>query len=153
MTIHADLLAALIFLVFGAIAVVIGWGYGFGTVSALGSGAMPVLVGGGLMLMGAIQLIQSAAARRAGAEVVSAFSASERRPLVFILLAVLAFGLLVDRVGVLPALAALVCISWLADPGGSWRELLGVLAVVAVLIVGIFYFGLGIPLRLVTWRI
>ena len=153
MTIHADLLAALIFLIFGAIAVFMGWGYGFGTFSSLGSGAMPVLVGAGLMLMGMAQLAQTAAARRAGARFASAFPASEGRPLILILLSVLAFGLLVDRVGVLPALAALVGISWMADRGGRRRELIAVLAIVAILIVGIFYFGLGIPLRLVTWRL
>ena len=152
MTIHSDLLAALMFLVFGTVAIAIGYGYGFGTMAALGSGAMPMLVGAGLCAMGLIQLLQTAAARRNGQQFVSAFSRRERRPLLFILAAILAFGLLIDRLGLLPALAALVGVSWFADGGGRKRELLGVLVAVAVLLVGIFYYGLGIPFRLVAWR-
>lgn len=152
MTIHSDLLAALIFLVFGILALVIGYGYGLGTPAALGSGAMPMLIGAGLCAMGLAQLVQTRAARRAGEQVVSAFSRREIRPLLFILGAILAFGLLIDHLGLLPALAALVGISWFADETGRKLELLAVLAVVAALIVAIFYFGLGIPFRLVAWR-
>jgi hypothetical protein len=152
MTIHSDLLAALIFLLFGIVAITVGSGYGFGTPAALGSGAMPMLVGGGLCAMGLIQLAQSAAARRAGEQFVSAFSRRELRPLLLILVAILAFGMLIGPLGLLPALAALVGISWFGDQGGRKRELLAVLAVVVVLIVAIFYFGLGIPFRLVAWR-
>jgi len=152
MTIHSDLLAALIFLVFGTLALVIGYGYGFGTPAALGSGAMPMLVGAGLCAMGLVQLVQTSAARRAGQQVTSAFSRQEARPLLFILGAILAFGLLIDRLGLLPSLAALVGISWFADQGGRKLELLAVMAAVAALIVAIFYFGLGIPFRLVAWR-
>ncbi|MDF2799757.1 MAG: tripartite tricarboxylate transporter TctB family protein, partial [Devosia sp.] len=54
--------------------------------------------------------------------------------------------------GLLPALAALVGISWFAESGGSKRELLAVIVCVGVLLVAIFYFGLGIPFRLVSWR-
>jgi hypothetical protein len=152
MTIHADLLAALIFLVFGALAVAIGYGYGFGTLAALGSGAMPMLVGTGLCAMGLVQLVQTRAARHTGLQVASAFSRRETRPLLFILGAILAFGLLIDRLGLLPALAALVGISWFADAGGRRFEMLAVLVAVAALIVAIFYFALGIPFRLVAWR-
>jgi hypothetical protein len=152
MTIHSDLLTALIFLFFGAAAVFIGWGYGFGSLSALGSGAMPVLTGAGLLAMGSIQLLRSTAAHRAGERLASAFPRSERRPLLIILGAVLAFGLLIDRVGLIPALAALIAISWFAETGGRWRQLAVVLVAVVALIVAIFYFGLGIPFRLVAWR-
>lgn len=152
MTVHSDLLAALIFLVFGTVAIVIGAGYGFGTLAALGSGAMPILVGVGLCIMGLAQLAQTARARRAGQQFLSAFPRRELRPLLLILAAILAFGLLIDRLGLLPALAALVGISWFADSGGRKRELLAVMLAVAVLIVAIFYYGLGIPFRLVAWR-
>jgi len=166
MKIHSDLLAALIFLGFGTVAVAIGSGYGFGSPAALGSGAMPMLVGAGLCAMGAmpmlvgaglcamgaVQLLQTAAARRAGQQFVSAFPRRELGPLLLILAAVLAFGLLIDRLGLLPALAALVGISWFADSSGREREMLAVMVCVGALLVAIFYFGLGIPFRLVSWR-
>jgi hypothetical protein len=152
MTIHSDLLSALIFLVFGILAMIMGWGYGFGTLSALGSGAMPMLVGAGLAIMGLLQLAQNRRARLAGAQFISAFPRAEMRPLLFILGSILAFALLIDRFGLLPALAALVGISWFAERGGRNRTLLVVLLVIAALIIGIFYFGLGIRFRLVSWR-
>lgn len=152
MTIHSDLLAALIFLIFGGVAIAIGYGYGVGTMAALGSGAMPVLVGGGLFVMGIAQLLQTTAARRAGHSFVTAFPRGEKRPLLIILAAILAFGLLIDKLGLLPALIALVGISWFAESGGRKREMMAVLVAVILLIVGIFQFGLGIPFRLVAWR-
>ena len=157
MTLNSELLTALIFLVFGAVAFIVGWGYGFGSPSALGSGAMPMLAGGGLCILGVMQLLRTSAAHRAGERLLAdQRSLRERltklRPLLIILAAILAFGLLIDRVGLIPSLAALVGISWFAEAGGRKREMLAVLLVVVVLIVGIFNFGLGIPFRLVSWR-
>lgn len=152
MTLNSELLTALIFLVFGAVAVFYGWGYGFGSPSALGSGAMPILAGGGLCILGVAQLLRTSAAHRAGERLASAFPRGEIRPLLVILAAILAFGLLIDPVGLVPALAALVGISWFAESGGRWREMVGVLLVVIALIIAIFYFGLGIPFRLFAWR-
>src|SRR5690606_27532397 len=110
MTLNSELLAALIFLFFGAVAVIVGWGYGLGSPSALGSGAMPVLTGVGLVLMGSIQLARTSAAHRAGERLLSAFPRSERRPLLVILAAILAFGLLIHPLGLIPALTALIAI-------------------------------------------
>lgn len=152
MTLNSDLLTALIFLAFGAVAVTVGWGYGFGSASALGSGAMPVLAGAGLLVLGAAQLLRVSASHRAGERLASAFQRNELRPLLIILAAILAFGLLIDRVGLIPALATLVSISWFAEVGGRKRDMLMVLVGVVVLIVAIFHFGLGIPFRLVSWR-
>jgi hypothetical protein len=152
MTIDSELLAAAIFLVMGSIAVAFGWTYGFGTFAALGSGAMPVLIGVGLCAMGVVQLLRAITARRSLQPLVAAFPRAELRPLLVILGAVLAFGLLIDRLGLLPSLAALVCIGWLADSKGGHRQLLPVLALTSILIVVIFYYGLGVPFRLLSWR-
>ena len=152
MTLNSEILTALIFLTFGLIAVFIGWGYGFGTLSALGSGAMPILAGGGLCILGVLQLLRTSAAHQAGERLAGAFPRSELRPLLVILAAIFAFGLLIGPLGLIPALAALSGIAWFAEAGGRKREMLAVLVVVIVLIVAIFYFGLGIPFRLVSWR-
>lgn len=150
--IDREMLAGLVFLAAGIVAVAVGWGYGFGTFAALGAGAMPVLVGAGLVLLGAVQLVQARVAVRAGEALASAFPRAELRPLAIILAAVLVFALLVDRVGLVPSLVALVAISWFAERGGRGLELAAVAVVVVVLIVAIFHLGLGIPFRLVAWR-
>ena len=152
MTINSELLTALIFLFFGAVAVIVGWGYGFGTMAALGPGAMPVLVGAALCALGIAQLVRTTIAERAGQRLASAFARAELRPLLFVLGAVLAFGLLIDPLGLVPALVALVAIGWFAEKGGRIPEIALVMLAVVILIVAIFYFGLGIPFRLVAWR-
>lgn len=151
-SINSEILAALIFLVFGAGAVVIGWGYGFGSLNALGAGAMPILAGGGLCALGIAQLVRAIAGQRAGELVADAFSRAELRPVLLVLGAILAFGLLIYPLGLIPALAALVIISWFADSAGRHWELAAVMLIVIAFIIAIFYFGLGIPFRLFAWR-
>ena len=152
MTINSEILAALIFLVFGAGAAIIGLGYGFGTMNALGAGALPVIAGGGLCALGLAQLVRAIAGQRQGERFANAFARAELRPLLLVLGAILAFGLLIYPLGLIPALAALVVISWFGDKAGRSWELAVLMIVVVAFIVGIFYFGLGIPFRLFAWR-
>lgn len=152
MSINSEVLAALIFLIFGAGAAIIGWGYGFGTLNALGAGAMPMLAGGGLFALGLAQLARTIAGQRAGEQFARAFVRSELRPLVMVLGAILAFGLLIYPLGLIPALVALVAISWFADSAGRHWALGILMLCVIAFIVAIFYFGLGLPFRLFAWR-
>ena len=148
MIIDSEKLAALVFLVFGVGAIVIGAGYGFGTPRAFGVGAMPVLVGVALCILGAIQLFR---AFRTDEALPSAFSRSELRPLLLILAAVFAFATLILPTGLVPALTALIGISWFAQKGGKRFEVLAALVVVIVIMIAIFNFGLGLPIRLFAW--
>ncbi|WP_196258138.1 tripartite tricarboxylate transporter TctB family protein [Pelagibacterium limicola] len=148
MTINSEILASLIFLFFGVTAIVFGAGFGFGTPRALGAGAMPVLVGGALCILGGVQFLR---ALRANGNFPAAFSRSEIRPLVFILSAVFAFATLILPVGLVPALALLIAIAWFSEKGGRHRELVGAMVVVIVVMIAIFNFGLGLPIRLFAW--
>lgn len=148
MTITSEMLAALIFLVFGLASVLIGWSYGPGTLRMLGAGAMPVLAGGVLTALGAVQMLR---ALRAAGEGKPAFLRSEMRPLIFILVAVAAFAVIMPLLGLVPALLALVAVAWFADTAGRPVELAAILVVTLVLNVGIFVGGLGLPFRLFTW--
>lgn len=152
MTINSEILAALIFLVFGACAAVIGWGYGFGTMNALGAGALPVLSGCGLCALGFAQLIRAISGQRTGERLAKAFAWADLRPLLLVLGAILAFGLLIYPLGLIPALAALVAISWFADSDGRHWELAILLLIVTAFIIAIFHIGLGIPFRMFAWR-
>lgn len=148
MTIDSEKLAALLFLAFGAAAVIMGAGHGFGTLKMLGVGAMPMLAGAALCILGAVQLFK---AFRVPEKLPNAFLRSELRPLVLILAAVLAFATLILPAGLIPALAALIGISWYAETGGKRFEVLAVLAVVIVIMIAIFNFGLGLHIRLFAW--
>ncbi|MBS7705032.1 tripartite tricarboxylate transporter TctB family protein [Chelatococcus asaccharovorans] len=148
MTINSELLAALLFLVFGAAAVLLGWGYGLGTPSRLGTGAMPVLVGGVLCVLGIAQFANATKAARARQRLPRAFSRAEVRPLLLVLGAVLAFAALVIPAGLIPALVVLIAIAWSAQSGGQRWEIAGAMVTVIALIIAIFKLGLGLPIRL-----
>ena len=148
MNIDSEKLAALVFLVFGASSIVMGASYGFGTTREFGVGAMPVLVGSALCILGAVQLIR---ALRTAGPLPSAFLRSELRPLLLVLSAVLAFASLIIPLGLIPALTALIGISWFAETGGKRFEVLGALVVVILVMIAIFNFGLGLPIRLFAW--
>lgn len=147
---NAETLAAVIFLVFGAITVVLGIGYGTGSAGALGPGALPVVAGGGLILLGFLQL---ARALRAAPSAPRAFARAELRPLLVILAAVAAFGLLIAPFGLIPALTVLVLIAWFAHGSGKPVELAVIVIVTLALNLAIFHWGLGIPFRLFAWSL
>lgn len=149
MRIDSDLLAGLIFIVVGAGALGLGAAYGLGSMNQPGSGAMPVLAGGALSLLGIAQLLRARAMKTLPAG--WAFSRAELRPLLLVLGAVLAFAVLILPAGLIPALSALIAIAWFAQPGGARGELAVVMMVVILAIVAIFKYGLGLPLRLFAW--
>jgi len=142
------MLAAILFLVFGIIAVILGWGYGFESLSQPGAGAVPVLAGVALFLLGLAQFLNASRAGRGGEILPVAFARAEFRPLFLILLAVFAFAILVMPLGLVPALAALTFIAWFAQKGGRRWEIAGAMATTIVLMVAIFKYGLGLPLKL-----
>lgn len=152
MKLDTDHAVGALFVTAGATAAFLGVGYGLGTPGEMGAGALPALLGSTLVLFGIVLLVRSPEARQ-GAVSIASFARRERRPLVFVLGALLAFGLLVPRVGLLPGLAALIAIGWFADTRGRLRELPVLGAAVILLILAIFYFGLGIPFRLFDWSI
>ncbi|WP_117195619.1 tripartite tricarboxylate transporter TctB family protein [Rhizobium terrae] len=150
MTFHADHAVGILFVGIGGIAVYLGLDYGFGSLSEMGPGALPVLLGTTLFIFGVALILQTTMAN-AGAAATALIPRGEIRPFLTILAALLVFGLLIDRLGLLPGVAALVGIGWLADKRGRARELpILVLAIVAV-ILGIFHIGLGIPFHLFDW--
>lgn len=150
MTIDSDRLAGLLFVVIGVATVVLGWSYGLGTMNQLGSGAIPVLAGSALAALGGAQLLRSRD-RKGQKPIAPAFARAELRPLLLILGAVLAFAVLILPTGLVPALAMLITIAWFAQKGGSGWEIAGAIAVVILVIVAIFKYGLGLPLRLFAW--
>lgn len=146
--INSEMLAAAIFIGFGLIAVGLGSTYGFGSMQQMGTGAMPVIVGAALVLMGIAQALNAQRSAKAGTAHPRAFHRTELRPLLLILAAVFAFAALILPTGLIPALTALVLIAWFAQKGGTRFEILAALVTVILLMIVIFKFGLGLPLRL-----
>jgi putative tricarboxylic transport membrane protein len=118
-----DFLAGLVFVLMGVLAVAVARDYPVGTAMRMGPGYFPTVLGGILVLLGAWV---AARGLRSGARVKGEWG---WKPLAFIALAFVLFGLLMPRLGLVPALAAALLASAFGGREFRTKEAL-VLAVV-----------------------
>ncbi|MCM0018778.1 MAG: tripartite tricarboxylate transporter TctB family protein [Tagaea sp.] len=132
-----------------AIAVAAFWiarDYRLGTAARMGSGYFPMLVAGVLLAIGVASILRGLL--RPGAQVL----ALAVRPVLFVTGACVAFALLLERAGFVPALAALCAIAAFADRDfrPAWRKL-AILAGFVGACALVFVVGLGLPVK-PFWR-
>jgi putative tricarboxylic transport membrane protein len=116
--------------------------FAMGNAANIGPGYFPAVVAGLLVLVGVFLAIEGLAVDGPRIEPMRA------RPVAFVLSALVAFGLIIDKGGLILATAALVVISSAA--GGRFRPLQSVLIAAALIAIAIVVFrvGLGIQVRL-----
>ena len=141
-----DFWAGLLFLVVGCLALWFGRNYAFGTATKMGPGYLPTVLSWGLVLIGAFLSLRAVALKG------PAIERSLIRPQVFILLAIVVFGLLIERVGLAPAIVVVTVVAAIASREMRWRETLAVAVGLAALCVGLFIYLLGQPLTIWTWN-
>ncbi len=141
-----DLLTGLLFLAFGVFVMTYGSRYPLGTLQRMGPGYYPLIASTGLCLLGVILVARSVV--KSSSEAIGAINA---RPLLLILLGTLAFGLLIERVGFLAASLALVVLTRLAERDVRLAETAALAIGLTAFTAGIFWYALGMPLRLVIW--
>jgi hypothetical protein len=136
-----DLATGVLFIALGGFAIIYGSRYAVGTTARMGPGYFPLLISSGLVLVGVILVLRALLASG------DALGTIGWRPLLLVLAGVLAFGLLIDRIGLLVAGVLLIVAARLADPELRPVET-AVLAVVLTLATGaVFLYGLGLPIR------
>ena len=141
-----DFWAGLLFLVVGCLALWFGRNYTFGTATRMGPGYLPTVLSWALVLIGALLSLRALVFDGQPIE------RSLVRPQVFILLAIIVFGLLIERVGLAPTIIAVTVIAALASQDMRWREAIMVAVGLAMLCVGLFIYLLGQPLTIWTWN-
>jgi putative tricarboxylic transport membrane protein len=141
-----DFWAGLLFLVIGIGAAYLGRNYTFGTATKMGPGYLPTVLSWGLAGIGIILIL------RAMVENGLRIEPSLYRPQFFILLAIVVFGLLIERVGLAPSIIVVACVASLASKETRWME-------TAILVVGLAVFCsllfvklLGQPLAIWAWE-
>ena len=144
MHLHRDIIAGTLFVLIGAAAVIIGRRYPIGTAMHMGPGYFPSLVGMALVGLGAS--IGLRAFRRQDWTAVR----WGWRPLAWIAASMLAFGFVMPRFGLLPALALLFPLAAAAGREFAWREVLLITALMCVFAAGIFVYGLKLPYPLLA---
>ncbi len=144
--ISTDLLTGLFFLALGGFAIAYGSRYPVGTAARMGPGYFPLLASSGLVLLG---LVLVARAVIGASEQVGAVNP---RSLLFVLAGTLAFGLLIERGGLLLSGVLLVFAARFAERDVRPVETGILAACLLAFTVAVFWYGLGLPLRLLPFR-
>ena len=141
-----DFWAGLLFLVIGVGAAYLGRNYTFGTATKMGPGYLPTVLSWGLAGIGIILIL------RAMVENGLKIESSLYRPQFFILLAIVVFGLLIERVGLAPSIIVVACVASLASTETRWMETAILTIGLAVFCSLLFVKLLGQPLAIWAWE-
>lgn len=141
-----DLATGLLFLIVGIGAFYIGSTYNMGTPQRPGTGVLPrilayCLIGTGLLMGIKAVLVEGEALQR-----------FTWRPLVMVTVAVIAFSLLIDRAGLVAAMVVSMPLAALGTPETRWREFALFMVVMLAIGLGVFIYGLGMPLKVLPWN-
>ncbi|TQI73926.1 tripartite tricarboxylate transporter TctB family protein [Bosea sp. AK1] len=143
---NQDALAGLLFMGLGALGFAIALGYTFGTTIDMGPGYFPrvlslVLIGFGIVIF--VRGLRHCMPVEGGWGWL---------PLALLSASLLLFGFLLERAGLVPALAALFFVSARAGHEFKTREVLVLTAVMSVFAAVVFVWGLKLPYALFAWN-
>lgn len=138
---NKDFFAGLMFVLFGAFAMIVARNYPMGTSSTMGPGYFPTVLGGGLVLLG---LITAVRALLSGSKPIELFAP---RPLLLTLSSLLVFGIILEPFGLIVAVLALVCLARLAGQEFRLWEVIILALVLTASVMVIFVYGLGMTVK------
>jgi Tripartite tricarboxylate transporter TctB family len=142
MHVHRDIVAGLLFVGLGALALLAARGYPVGTAMRMGPGYFPLVLGWLLIALGA--LVGLRAARRRDWQAVE----WSWQPLAWISLSIALFGFLMPRLGLVPALLVMLPVAAAAGREFRLREVLVLTLVMTAFAGAVFVYGLRLPYRL-----
>jgi len=135
-----DLGAAILFLIIGATGLYFGRDLAFGTASRMGPGFFPAILSGLIFVIGFVVGLRFFAIEGPPIEPI------RLRPLLFILAAIVAFGYLIEQIGLAITTAALTIFAAYARDRVNLKETAVLAVFLAVFAVGVFAYALGQPL-------
>ena len=136
---NRDFLAGCLFAALGAGGLYGALSYPFGSLQHMGPGFFPRVLGVILIGFGAVTMARGL---RHAVRVEGNWGWF---PLALITASMVAFGWLMERVGLVPSLAVLVLVSAYAGHEFRWLEALVLALVLCLMAVAIFVWGLGLP--------
>jgi hypothetical protein len=140
---NRDFWSGLMFFLFGAVAIFVARDYPFGKALRMGAGYFPTLLGWVLILFGIYIMTKGL---RRSEKVQGNWSI---RAVIVLPVMIVLFGVLMERAGFIPALALLAFGSAAAGKEFHWGEVLVLTAILTVLSLAVFIWGLGLPYPLV----
>ncbi|GHU27139.1 hypothetical protein AGMMS50256_06250 [Betaproteobacteria bacterium] len=141
-----DFWSGVMFMATGGVAIGIARDYPLGSSLGMGPGYFPIALGGVLICLGAIITFR-------GSRHIDRIEWNwDMRALLILPTVVIAFGLLIGRVGLVPSLAVVIVGSAAAFSKFPWYEILLLTLGLVFLLVSIFVWGLGLPHTLFQFR-
>lgn len=138
-----DFWTGVLYVLFGVSAILIARDYGMGTAFKMGPGYFPTILGGLLLVIGAVAVIRSFSVP---GPPVGTFAF---KGLLVVCLSVLVFGLIVRGAGLAVALPLLVVATAGASEKFRWGPTLIIAAGITIFCVLVFLKGLGVPLPVI----
>jgi hypothetical protein len=136
--------AALVVFALGAFMVWEGSHYPFGSLTRMGPGFFPIVLGLVLMGFGAALVVEVRHLQTPAPDF-------RLRSFSFIVAGLIAFAFMLDRFGLVPATIALIVLSALADRPVRPRAIAGTAVVVAAMAYFVFLRGFGLQLQAFVW--
>ena len=143
---NKDFLAGLLMTGIGGIAFYMALDYPFGSALRMGPGYFPRVLAGILMAFGIWVGLRGL---RAGGKVEGVWG---WRALSLITASLVAFGWLMDRIGMVPSLVVMFFVAASAGHQFRLREVVILTAIMTLFAWAVFIFGLGMPYRLFWWE-
>ena len=139
-----DFWTGVVYIVLGTSALVIARNYAFGSVARMGAGYFPTVVASLLVVVGAIIVTRSFFHHGGSIDRLA------WKPMLLVLGSIIAFGLLINRTGLLVAATVLVLGTAAASDRFrlGWFPALGLIALIAFCVL-VFVIGMRIPMPLV----
>ena len=136
---NKDFLAGLLMLVIGGGGLFMALDYPFGSALRMGPGYFPRVLAGILMAFGVFVLIRG---------ILRSEKVKGRwgwKPLALITVSLVAFGWIMEKWGLIPALVVMFIVSALGGHEFRWKEVLILTVVMSAFAVAVFVYGLGLP--------
>jgi hypothetical protein len=150
------LLAGLIFAAIGFSVAAAATRFNLGTMTRIGPGGFPLLIGIVLGILGLAHVATAFALRDGGVSgsAVSGWAVSswDGRATLLIPLSAIVFAVTIDPLGLVPAIIAAVFVAALANPKFRLAEAIVLCLALAIFGAGLFVYGLNLPFTLFkTW--
>ena len=136
-----DFLSGLLFVAFGVWGVALSLGWRMGTASRMGPGYFPQILSWGIIALGVILIVRSL---MAGYK--DRVEPGKLRPFALILLAIVVFGMLAERLGMVFSLLIMIALGGAACMDSRWKEVVISAIVLTAFAVGVFKYGLELPI-------
>ena len=143
---NRDFLSGLLFIAIGAGGFGIALSYPFGSVQQMGPGFFPRVLGAILAGFGVVTIVRGL---RSGEPVQGGWGWF---PLAMLTASLVAFGWLMEHVGLVPSLVALIVSSAYAGREFRWGEVAVLAVAMTLLALAIFIWGLGLPYELFAFE-